>query len=228
MKHPEFILAVKSALLQKMRLRNGFNLIRLDHDLDLATSHLIIGQREALEQDTDFRQLLPYVVITQTDHEGTRRVFSYQRTKGVGENRLLGNHSIGFGGHIDFGDVIAEGEDSIIDLWSTVIGSALRELTEELGLDEAFPDVEFLGEMLMQGAWGTLVDDNNPVGQVHLGLAFHLELDPELTLNCQEDSLQMMPLARPGELLAAHHEGRIVMENWSCMLLLALMRGEGI
>lgn len=220
MKHPQFILAVKAQLVQQLGLQQGFNATRIDHFLELATSNLIIGQREALETDPAFRQLLPYVVLTQTGEDGVRRVFNYRRGKGVGESRLLGNRSVGFGGHVDFADVVQEGEGSLIDLWGTVFESAARELGEELGLDEL--DCE----RLLDGSWGTIVDDSNEVGRVHLGLAFFVDLHPETEIDLAESELSHLHLATPREILDDHTKGHVLLENWSVILLQELVRQD--
>ena len=52
--------------------------------------------RSKAEQDPSFKQLIPYVIMT---HDG--KYLNYVRGKRAGEKRLVGNRSMGIGGHIN-------------------------------------------------------------------------------------------------------------------------------
>lgn len=117
--------------------------------------------RSRAEENPAFKQLIPYQLFAFRE-----RFFVYQRGGGVGEGRLAGRLSVGFGGHINREDADAGG-----DLLSAAAYEAAlrRERVEELVNAEAVAG-NFLG-------W--INDDASPVGRVHLG-AVHLgRLDSE-------------------------------------------------
>ena len=55
--------------------------------------------RSQAEKDPSFKQLIPYVIMNCGD-----KFLSYVRGKRAGETRLVGNRSIGIGGHINPAD----------------------------------------------------------------------------------------------------------------------------
>jgi len=106
--------------------------------------------RPVAEEDSAFKQLIPYVVV----RDGAR-VFLMERTDAGGDPRLHGRASIGVGGHLN---PVDRGEDPLTD-------GLRREWSEELvaGWEPEFRLV------------GLLNDDSNPVGSVHLGVVFEVE-----------------------------------------------------
>lgn len=112
------------------------------------------------------RQLIGYVYLTRMN-EGVKEVYVYRRTKKVGESRLAGLASIGFGGHIEFDDVVHE--HGVLKLEATLIKSIARECAEEAGLklsangDLNDTDIRWI------------LDNANAVGRAHVGLAIEIE-----------------------------------------------------
>lgn len=104
--------------------------------------------RRKMEEDKSFQQFLPYVVLKRGDE-----IFSYQRSKKGGENRLFDKYSIGVGGHIDFPD--------------NLITSTLRELYEEMELRVSENDLNFVG---------FINSEETPVDMFHLGIAIVVEV----------------------------------------------------
>lgn len=109
--------------------------------------------RDAMEQDPSYKQLIPYVVIT--DH--AENVFVYTRTKKQGEQRLHGRRSLGVGGHICSEDQSA-GDPYLVGL--------ARELQEELHLED-YHTSQFVG---------LVNDETNDVGAVHLGIVHRISV----------------------------------------------------
>ena len=100
-------------------------------------------QRWEAETDLTFKQVIPYVIV---EHHPTGRI--YMTTRIGGDERLLGQNSIGLGGHMD------EGE--------SVLDTLYRELEEEVGLQrDEITDVSLRGFLS-----STLTE----VDRVHLGL----------------------------------------------------------
>ena len=123
-----------------------------------------IVDRAICENDEGYKQLLPYIVVTNPDY----KIFSYYRGGSGEEARLHGAISIGVGGHVD----IAPGPG--MDLRKLLQWEASRELEEEIGVCSN-GDFEFIG---------AIIDPTNAVGRVHLGLLtrFHLTDTDILTL----------------------------------------------
>lgn len=159
--------------------------------------------------DPEFWQLLPYVIVV---HEG--QIFTYRRSKKVGESRLAGNTSIGVGGHV------AVSEDDISlnnihvgfdlpafrnpeDLASTLQFSLERELDEELGLK--------VDGNVVQGL-DFIVDHSNDVGKLHLGMA--MKLDWHSWVECNEEELDTVGHLSREELSAMDTH-----ENWTKIVL---------
>jgi predicted NUDIX family phosphoesterase len=100
--------------------------------------------RSRMEQDPDFKQIIPYLVL----RDGSR-YFLMQRTSAGGDGRLHGRYSIGVGGHLNPGD-------------GSLLAGLHREWAEELVADFV-PDFQLLA---------LLNDDTTPVGAVHLGAVY--------------------------------------------------------
>lgn len=128
------------------------------------TAHLEVKERQDIENDPTYWQLIPYGVIT--DELGS--IVGYRRPdKQKGEERLRGARSVGFGGHVDEADMrdIVTGES----LRASVIMSncLFRELQEELDTDcVALKQTPYFT--------GLLIDGSNSVGQVHLGFVYRV------------------------------------------------------
>lgn len=171
-------------------------------ELDGATHHLDENRK---------RQLLPYVVIT----NGEGLVRYYRRSAKAGEPRLSGNVSIGYGGHIELGDMRyqIDNQKDYLDISATILSNVKRELDEEVY--EGFSS-DTSGASLK----GLIIDDSNPVGMVHLGLLL------VVTITNMDSASKMLgtdPDAgvvdkgwiNPAELLASNEP----LENWTRMAL---------
>src|SRR5262245_2358947 len=194
----QHVLAVHSAKLNAKYPATEF--IRLERRaiLDLLMEcGLWIGPRGHLENDSDFRQIIPYVTIRSNE-----KYLAYERSTHGAERRLHGAVSIGIGGHIDFADVSAEG--NIIDLERTVELAAARECEEEVGrLDIASSE------------WsGLVLDYSNDVGRVHLGVVINYNIVGEI-LGGFDKAVTKLEFRSPKELAAIRSE----LEGWSRLLL---------
>lgn len=147
--------------------------------------------RGKAETDPSFKQLIPYVLI----HSGAR-FLSYVRGKAGGEKRLVGNRSIGIGGHINpidemplFGD-LREAYHAAVD----------REVAEEV--DIAPPTRKRMVALLN--------DDSTEVGQVHLGIV-HCWTLPAPEVSKREQMITQLGFLAPFELRNLRSE----FESWS-------------
>ena len=154
----EMVLGVPSRLLDELEIGQGLQLeveARLEVLLDPRNSRF--RPRSQAEQDLDFKQLIPYVLIQKGN-----RWLHYVRGKTSGEKRLVHMGSIGIGGHINPAD------ESLFHRGREFYQAALqRELSEELSLDGVFPTRPL----------ALLNDDSTPVGRFHLGIVHHCRLD---------------------------------------------------
>lgn len=132
-----------------------------------------VKRRGDMEEDPSYKQLISYVIIRSEDDDET---LVYKRLDGGGESRLHGLLSIGVGGHMN--DV--EGSSGINDKLSV---NAKRELEEEIGLQPSkLDDIEIIG---------LINDDDNEVGQVHIGLVLKVNVDKADVKNMEADTLSL-------------------------------------
>lgn len=232
-KHAEFILAVRNTEDVGFTSQNGIvKAPRLDW-LAAAQSQLIIAQRAQLEKDERYRQLLPYTII-RTQREGITKFVPYQRMKGVGESRLAGNVSIGWGGHVDLLDVHTGnmGSDSIgygrtqemggvspvVNLSFTLHKASAREQREELLIHDIDGRIVRL-EIATESTDLFIADQSNDVGKVHLGLIMHAFVPGHYTVGAKEAELRSMEPMTGEELLAAEEAGEFELESWTRLYL---------
>lgn len=153
--------------------------------------------RSQAEKDPTHKQLIPYVIMV---CDG--RCLTYVRGKRAGETRLVGNRSIGIGGHINPVDDAAPLFRS--DFRETYQAAVEREVAEEVSVETGHRD----------RVVALLNDDSNEVGQVHLGVVHCWDLQtPNVTK--REQMITQMEFLGLAELKAL----RDSMETWSQLCL---------
>ncbi len=186
----ERVLVVPASELDRLGRFQGFRADAERYLSALLTPELMAYRpRSEVEDDPNWKQLIPYVVL-----RAGAAVFSYTRGKSQGESRLHRLRSLGVGGHVDEAD--AEGGCGRA-AYDTAMA---RELAEEV-------DVQSRGVMTLAGL---INDDSTPVGSVHLGVVHVFELDAPRVVPREEglaDS-RFVPIA---ELPTARDE----FETWS-------------
>lgn len=181
-----------------------------------------LGTREPMETNKQLRQIIPYIIVTQLDENDVRKVVCYRRTNKVGEQRLAGNVSVGFGGHIELADVIPFVDvKSTFDLGKVIWNAALRELHEEIVCE--FDPAEFVYTSTrdviavhLVPANLLLVNDSDEVGQVHLGVVFEMNLPKGITVKTAEDELASM---EPRTIEDLFTQKEFPLEKWTEMYL---------
>lgn len=208
-KHPVAILAMDQAYFAQ-HPQFGAGLTRYPAKLWVkeAQSHLLIREREMLEQEPQYRQILPYVFIRQLNATGDYVYQVYRRTNKVGESRLAGNASAGFGGHIDLADIVFN--ESIIDLLATIFDAVDREVTEEIKAISPEHQPE-LSAAVVSFDDCFILDDTNEVGTVHVGVVMTIDLPPGIDVICAENELTSAQPMTAKELLASD----LPLENWT-------------
>ncbi len=194
----KIILAVPAEGLPPVLQRTSF--VPMTEDQVLTTLYRAgpwLGPRSQLEEMPTFRQVIPYVALKCGD-----KWVRYTRTPAGGEKRLHGRVSIGLGGHIDLSDVVMTGDS--VDLVQTLTGAAQREVEEELG-----------GVNPVSQRWtGLLVDNDNAVGRVHIGVVAVWEVT-SVPHGSNEDAIGDTGLATLQELKADERR----LETWSSLLV---------
>jgi predicted NUDIX family phosphoesterase len=151
--------------------------------------------RARAEEEPAWKQLIPYCVVTCGP-----RVLCVERLRGQGERRLHRKLSIGIGGHVNPADGPPAGRLRR-GMW--------RELAEELVLRPPTPE---------PSAIGLLNDDSNPVGRVHAGVVFRLELRDPAAVGIREIS-KMAGGFRSIDGADGLWQDRSSLETWSRLLL---------
>lgn len=154
----ENVLVVKTEKLKKyIQGLNG--MIETDRKalVDTIINEYEFLPRQEAEENPDFKQIIPYVVLRQGN-----KIFTTRRLNKGGEARLHGKVSIGIGGHIN---PVDETEKQQV-----LMRGLERELREEVSIEK-------LGELIPVGV---INNDSNEVGSVHLGLCFTMEVQGEV------------------------------------------------
>ncbi len=125
-------------------------------------------ERAHAEEDPDFKQVIPYCVILRGSE-----IFVFRRLKGGGEKRLHHLRSIGVGGHIE------PTENGTA--WERIMAAARREIEEEVEIDPPC-DAPLQYRCILN-------DDSNPVGRVHLGVVFLLEVPENTSVRARETNV---------------------------------------
>jgi predicted NUDIX family phosphoesterase len=158
----EQVLVVPTAEFHRLGYFQGFSR-EVDRYLpELLESHqLRYLPRGEMEDDPNFKQLIPYVVFRhRTDNQVS--LFQYCRGKGQGETRLRAKRSVGVGGHI-----------STLDSTTGATGTGVyeeglrRELNEEVEIQSGYST----------SCIGLINDDETEVGKVHLGIVHIYDIE---------------------------------------------------
>jgi len=191
----EQVMVIETKVLEELGLFHG-----LMFDVDKYLAAIFVPGvprfmlRSQAEKDPSYKQLIPYVIMS---CQG--KYLNYVRGKKAGEKRLMGNRSIGIGGHINPVDDI-----SLLGIYETYLTAVEREVAEEVNVE-----TKHSGRIA-----ALLNDDSNEVGQVHLGIVHHWRLDePKVTKN--EQMITQMSFMTQTEL----EDVRDTMETWSQLCL---------
>jgi len=170
-KHEEQILVVPREKLFEGEAWHGLHIPQNTRFVDRVLEHKEFQPRGAMEEDTRYKQIIPYLVF----HHGGK-LFLMQRASTSNEQRLKNTYSVGIGGHIRKEDMQT---DNILD-W------AHREFHEEVSYNGTIHPT-FLG---------ILNDDTNDVGQVHAAFVYLLHgdsADIHVTSELQSGTLVSLP-----------------------------------
>jgi predicted NUDIX family phosphoesterase len=175
----EQVLVFPTKLLEEVNCPNGYieNPSKYLRCI-LYDDNLTFVDRDLAEQDTNLQQIIPYCVL-----RWNGEVFTYERTKKSGENRLHNLLSLGIGGHVNPVDSDSSDNTELLIKGFLVpqiyTNAFYRELNEEVEILSSFQNTII----------GCIRDTSNDVGRVHFGIIHRLTLkeknvktvDPALT-----------------------------------------------
>ena len=200
----EQVLVIKRDILEQTGMFQG-----ITFDVDRYLQAIFVSgvprfiPRSDAEGDPSYKQLIPYVIMTCGG-----KCLSYVRGRRAGETRLVGQRSIGIGGHINPADDMPLFD---VDYREAYLTAVKREVAEEVNVEAKHTD----------SIVALLNDDSNEVGQVHLGIVHLWNLDSP-TVSRREQMITQMEFISPAELL----EVRDTLETWSSLCLDALTEME--
>jgi predicted NUDIX family phosphoesterase len=191
----EKVLVFPRSVFERLGVFQGFN-AGVEHYLPtiLDPKNNSFMSRAQAEINPNFKQIIPYVVIT----DG-KNVLHYIRGKDAGEKRLVAKGSIGIGGHIN------DEDHTLFDFGLQAFQNAVeREVCEELSIEVKF-DAKPVG---------LINDDSTEVGRVHFGVVHLLSRTSGQVKKNERVITQLKWL--PLEGLKAKREQ---MESWSQLCL---------
>lgn len=187
--------------------------------VELIDQNSFFMDRELAEVDERYVQIIPYVIIRFLDEDSKNEeynssdyIFLYQRLKKSSEARLHSKFSVGIGGHINPIDV---GDDP--PSYTDVIKAAIREIHEEIQLEDDEHDDRISEELLYPFEDPFIYDDSNEVGKVHLGIIFTYEANSK-NVNIKETTKMEGKFVSLKELETLR-ENRDQFENWTNIAL---------
>jgi len=204
MPQEERVLVVERRAFEQVGVFQGLTFeVRRYLDAFLAPGVARFLDRPRAEVDPAHKQLIPYVILA---CDG--KYLSYVRGRRAGETRLVGQRSIGIGGHINPADDMP----LLGDFRDTYRAAVEREVAEEVCIEARHTD----------RVVALLNDDSTEVGRVHLGIVHLWALDAP-KVSKREQMITQMAFLAPEEL-NAHRD---TMETWSriCLDHLAEMTG---
>ncbi len=193
----EVLVLPRCELVSAGLLGHGFTRQGAEKCIEMLPGKSLFLARSRAEEDPSFKQIIPYAVVTSGD-----RIFLFRRTSRGGEARLHGRHSIGVGGHIR-----PEG----VPIERLIETGLIRELEEELHFDRPY----------RFRLLGMINDDEQPVGRVHIGLVYQVEVDGEAARVRERDVLEG-EFVHPAEVRAVWNS----LESWSKYLAEAILFGD--
>ena len=197
MPQEEQVLVIERKVLEQVGMFQG-----LTFDVDNYLGEIFVQgvprfmPRSQVEENPAYKQLIPYVLMSYQD-----KYLSYIRGRRAGEARLVGNRSIGIGGHINPADDMPLFNT---DFYGTYLAAVEREVAEEVSVETSHTD----------RIVALLNDESNEVGSVHLGIVHHWVLNAP-NVSKREQMITQMAFLTPAEL----HEVRDTLETWSGLCL---------
>jgi predicted NUDIX family phosphoesterase len=190
----EQVLVIERKVVERIGIFNG-----LMFDVDRYLREIFVQgvpcfmNRAEVEKNPDYKQLIPYVIMS---YGG--KYLSYVRGKRAGETRLVGNRSIGIGGHINPSDDMP----LFSDFFETYLAAVDREVAEEVTVQTTHTN----------HIVALLNDESNEVGSVHLGIVHFWALEAP-NVDKREQMITQMAFMTSNQL----QDVKDTLETWSAL-----------
>jgi len=197
MSQEEQVLVIERKVIEQVGLFHGFMF-----DVDSYLREIFVAgvpcfiNRSQAEENPAYKQIIPYVIMSCNG-----KYLSYVRGKRAGETRLVGNRSIGIGGHINPSDDMPLFNTNF---YETYLAAVDREVAEEVSVKTSHTN----------RIVALLNDDSNEVGSVHFGIVHYWTLDAP-NVSKREQMITQMTFMTSAEL----QEIRDTLETWSGLCL---------
>ena len=188
----EYVLVFPVKILDHLGKFQGFTTNAMKYfEFILKKENTQFLKREIVENDPQYKQIIPYVILKYKE-----TYFTYQRGKLQTEKRLLDNYSLGIGGHISIFDE---------NLFSTTYEEGLnREINEEIYINSKYTN----------NIIGLINDDTNDVGKVHFGVVHLFELERK-DVQAKEKSIRNVNFMSKEDLTKKSR----LFETWSQIII---------
>ncbi len=209
----ELVLAIPTAELWELINYKQQDLIKGHSDLlKIIVQKGLFRERNELEEDPSFKQIIPYAVISNKEPERggvqqSESFYLFRRSSGQTEKRLKNLYSLGVGGHMNPVDSMESEEQYIID-------ELMREFFEEVRLSNGcyIEDIEFIG---------FINDDSIPVSRVHIGLLYNIRVSNKYVHVFETDKMTAAWIEKSG--LAEFYKR---METWAKIIFDSYIKSE--
>ncbi len=198
----ELVLAITATGLWKLLPYKEQGLIKGHSEvLKLIIQKGLFRERNGLEEDPSFKQIIPYAVISHIESgpigvRSSQSFYLFRRSSGQKEKRLQNLYSLGVGGHMNPSASVDSEEQYLLD-------ELKREFFEEVRLSDGcyIEDIEFIG---------FINDESIPVSRVHIGLLYNIRVSNK-NLHVYETDKMTAAWVEKSDL-AEFYEG---METWT-------------
>lgn len=188
----ELVFAIPTNNLWKLLTYKEIGLIKGNSNvLNRIVQNGLFRKRSELEEDTSYKQIIPYAIISNKES-----FYLFKRTSGQTEKRLHNKLHLGVGGHMNPGRSDEPDEQYLIN-------ELKRELFEEVILLRGclIENIEFVG---------FINDESIPVSRVHLGLLYNIHLSNKDVVINEKDKMTAEWINKT-DLLECYEE----LETWS-------------
>lgn len=174
--------------------------------ISLLDKPVFLLDRNDCETNLNYLQIIPYITLVDSF---TSEIFVYKRGNDSGEKRLVGEVSIGLGGHIEESPV--DNEPTV----NVIINAIMRELNEEVGLPINDNLKAVLNKKFNESNFGCFYCNDKDVDKVHLALSMIIAIPKHLLGNCEQGIITNGQWLTGKQLGLFIDNGEIKLENWS-------------
>ncbi len=165
-----------------------------------------------VEEDRSYKQIIPYACVVDGD-----MVLMYRRGGESSEERLMGNLSVGIGGHIDRGEGIMDAlYREFVEEAMLVDSGTGAEVPFAVGSD---PDLLKFVRMMDPQPIGLIDSNSSDVNRVHLGVAMMMTVPAGCSVAMRSAEDVGFEYVGVDDYLARKGRGEISLESWSEMVM---------